>query len=201
MPPPPSLAVRPCVVKERRQHGACGVRTACWPTHMVKGCVIKTATHATFGHVFFASRVHGGSGRSRHLRPFRNSFGWASKSWLWKWKQLIAGGGARMSWMTLCAIKRGQENPVEVSNGLFSLLSSTFVWSSEHFSDLIGMDALAHTVWQRGRFVGSVTPLGDRNEAEYSGCLLMEHLISGLLLYSTHTPKQRWKNKMGDTYY
>ena len=52
MPPPPSLAVRPCVVKERRQHGACGVRTACWPKHVVNGCVIKTETHETFGHVF-----------------------------------------------------------------------------------------------------------------------------------------------------
>ena len=24
----------------------------CWPKHLVKGCVIKTATHATFEHVF-----------------------------------------------------------------------------------------------------------------------------------------------------
>ena len=33
------------------------IQLLCWEKNVVKGCVIKTATHATFDHVYLASKV------------------------------------------------------------------------------------------------------------------------------------------------
>ena len=35
-----------------------GFDQECWPKNVVKVCVIKTATHAAFDHVFLVSRVY-----------------------------------------------------------------------------------------------------------------------------------------------